>query len=167
MTHPRIDERLYEAIRPRLIAAMETIVAAGHSAKEWVEFWIDRIGEGEVPYLARFLQEVREGTVKIAGLTDSARRTLFGTTLTPEQREDMIREAAYYRAQQRGFQGGSPEQDWREAEAQIDRMLAEQVGLVGKGREALSTVAEMAQKELEGIKALVGSWLAQRQHPQH
>ncbi len=167
MNHPRIDERLYEAIRPRLIAAMEAMMAAGHSAREWAEFWIEKIGEGETPYLSRFLQEIRDGTVTIAGLTDSARRAIFGAAVTPEQREAMIREAAYFLAQQRGFQGGTPEQDWREAEAQIDRMLAEQAGLVGRGRQALSSVAEMAQKELEAVKDLVGSWITQRQHPEH
>jgi len=35
----------------------------------------------------------------------------------------MIAETAYYRAEQRGFQGGSPEQDWLESEAEIDRRL--------------------------------------------
>ncbi|MCP5424549.1 MAG: DUF2934 domain-containing protein [Gammaproteobacteria bacterium] len=38
-----------------------------------------------------------------------------------EQRERMIAEAAYYLAEARGFQGGSPVQDWLDAEATIDR----------------------------------------------
>jgi hypothetical protein len=167
MNHPRIDERLYETVRPRLIAAMESMAAAGHSAREWAEFWIEKIGDNEIPYLARFLQEIRDGTVKIAGLTDSARAALFGATVTPQQREAMIREAAYFRAQRRAYQGGSPEQDWREAEAQIDRLLAGNAGLVGKGRQALSSVTDMAQKELEGIKGLVGNWIERRQHSEH
>jgi hypothetical protein len=37
------------------------------------------------------------------------------------RRFHMIAEAAYYRAAQRGFQGGNPEQDWLEAEREIDR----------------------------------------------
>ncbi len=32
----------------------------------------------------------------------------------------MIATAAYYRMQRRGFSGGSPEQDWLEAEAELD-----------------------------------------------
>jgi hypothetical protein len=43
--------------------------------------------------------------------------------LTEEERRRMIAETAYYLAERRGFVGGSPEQDWLEAEAQIDRML--------------------------------------------
>ena len=43
--------------------------------------------------------------------------------ITPEQRKHMIAEAAYYRAEQRDFQPGDPQQDWLEADAQIDQML--------------------------------------------
>jgi len=45
------------------------------------------------------------------------------SSITPEQRECMIAEAAYYRAEHRGFQSGDPQQDWLEAEAEIDQML--------------------------------------------
>lgn len=44
--------------------------------------------------------------------------------IDPEGRRQMIVRAAYYRAEQRGFAGGSELQDWLEAEAEIDRMLA-------------------------------------------
>lgn len=36
----------------------------------------------------------------------------------------MIAIAAYRRAEQRGFSGGAAEQDWLEAEAEIDRALS-------------------------------------------
>jgi hypothetical protein len=36
----------------------------------------------------------------------------------------LIREAAYYRAERRGFAEGDPEADWTAAEAEIDQMLA-------------------------------------------
>ncbi|MDA8092487.1 MAG: DUF2934 domain-containing protein [Betaproteobacteria bacterium] len=42
---------------------------------------------------------------------------------TPEQRHRMIAEAAYYRAQQRGFDGGDMLRDWLDAEAEIDQVL--------------------------------------------
>jgi DUF2934 family protein len=43
--------------------------------------------------------------------------------LLPSQDEwrRMVAEAAYYRAERRGFAGGSPEQDWIEAEEDIRR----------------------------------------------
>jgi hypothetical protein len=44
---------------------------------------------------------------------------------TSEERHAMIREAAYFRAERRGFAGGSMEEDWLEAEKDIDRILAE------------------------------------------
>ncbi|MEW5882587.1 MAG: DUF2934 domain-containing protein [Pseudomonadota bacterium] len=37
----------------------------------------------------------------------------------------MIAQAAYYRAQRRGFAPGGELQDWLEAEAEIDRSLGE------------------------------------------
>lgn len=46
-----------------------------------------------------------------------------GRTITPEQRWHMISEAAYYRAEKRGFIGGDPAGDWIDAEAEIDAML--------------------------------------------
>jgi hypothetical protein len=41
-----------------------------------------------------------------------------------QRRREMIAEAAYYKAKQRGFVGGDPAADWKEAEAEIDAMLA-------------------------------------------
>lgn len=43
--------------------------------------------------------------------------------LTPEQRYQMIAEAAYFRAEKRGFALGDTLQDWLEAEAEIDSIL--------------------------------------------
>lgn len=40
-------------------------------------------------------------------------------------RRQMIAEAAYYLAEQRGFHGDDPRSDWLLAEAAIDRMLEE------------------------------------------
>ena len=37
----------------------------------------------------------------------------------PEERQQMIAVAAYYRAEQRGFTNGDPVQDWLEAEAEV------------------------------------------------
>nr|VFJ47896.1 MAG: Protein of unknown function (DUF2934) [Candidatus Kentron sp. FM]VFJ48002.1 MAG: Protein of unknown function (DUF2934) [Candidatus Kentron sp. FM]VFK07676.1 MAG: Protein of unknown function (DUF2934) [Candidatus Kentron sp. FM] len=43
--------------------------------------------------------------------------------ITPEERWNMIAVAAYYRAEQRGFVGGSPAEDWIVAEKEIDSLL--------------------------------------------
>lgn len=41
--------------------------------------------------------------------------------ISPDNRKEMIAIAAYYRALRRDFCGGSCDQDWFEAEAEIDR----------------------------------------------
>ena len=46
-----------------------------------------------------------------------------GVAVTPEERLRMIAESAYFRAERRGFHGGQPDQDWLEAESEIDQML--------------------------------------------
>lgn len=40
-----------------------------------------------------------------------------------EERQRMIAEAAYFRAMQRGFNGGDPVDDWLIAEREIERQL--------------------------------------------
>ena len=44
--------------------------------------------------------------------------------VTPEERYRMIQEAAYYRAEKRGFAPGHDEEDWAAAVAEIDAMLS-------------------------------------------
>lgn len=48
------------------------------------------------------------------------------TAPTTEDREHMIAEAAYFLAEHRDFEGGDPQEDWCEAESEIDRFLDEQ-----------------------------------------
>lgn len=44
--------------------------------------------------------------------------------LTLQQRMEMVSTAAYFLAEKRGFENGSPEQDWFLAELQIDELSA-------------------------------------------
>ena len=41
----------------------------------------------------------------------------------PEEREQMIAEAAYYRAERRGFAPGYEMEDWMQAEIEIDSLI--------------------------------------------
>lgn len=53
--------------------------------------------------------------------------------IAPELRQHMIRDAAYFHAERRGFMEGDPVRDWMEAEAEIDRKLhGEQRSTPGK-----------------------------------
>ncbi len=44
--------------------------------------------------------------------------------VTPERRLQMIAEAAYFRAEARGFAPGHEMEDWLAAEAEVDRLLS-------------------------------------------
>lgn len=46
-----------------------------------------------------------------------------GESVYTEERQHMIAEAAYFRAMQRGFNGGNSLDDWLEAEREINRLL--------------------------------------------
>lgn len=49
-----------------------------------------------------------------------------GKFVTPEQRNKMIAEAAYFIAEKRGFGEGNTDADWLNAENEIDKMLTNQ-----------------------------------------
>lgn len=60
------------------------------------------------------------------GNPTSASQSAAGRTGTPvseEERQRMIAENAYYRAQQRGFNGGQSMDDWLAAEREVNRLL--------------------------------------------
>ena len=45
--------------------------------------------------------------------------------ISNEIRQELIQLTAYFKAEQRGFADGDPEQDWLEAEAEVDYLLLE------------------------------------------
>lgn len=61
--------------------------------------------------------------VKAEAKPKSPGRKTTALSLTPQERYQMIAEAAYFHAEKRGFALGDTAQDWLEAEAEIDRML--------------------------------------------
>lgn len=66
-----------------------------------------------------------KGNGEIAAVKKSKKAANLLGGVTPEQRYRMICDAAYYRAERRGFIGGNPEQDWVEAELEIDQLLCD------------------------------------------
>lgn len=60
---------------------------------------------------------------KAASENNKAAKGKTATPITPEQRYRMICDAAYFRAERRGFIGGNPADDWTAAEAEIDSLL--------------------------------------------
>lgn len=47
-------------------------------------------------------------------------------SVTPEQRYKMIQDAAYYRAEKRGFAPGHEQEDWAAAEREVEELLRAQ-----------------------------------------
>jgi hypothetical protein len=69
----------------------------------------------------------------------------------------MIADAAYFRAEQRGFQGGDPLRDWLQAEAEVDARLRRSGGKdhVAELDEKLAIVNEKLRtfrKKVSGMK---------------
>lgn len=61
-------------------------------------------------------------TVATARKTRAAPRI---NEVDPGRRQEMIAEAAYLRAERRGFNAGNPTEDWLAAEREVDMLLAE------------------------------------------
>ena len=74
-------------------------------------------GNGETPVSAK--AAVKKAPAK----RQAVPRSIGG--VSPEQRYRMICDAAYFRAERRGFVGGNAVQDWLDAEAEIDDLLRE------------------------------------------
>ena len=68
----------------------------------------------------------RTAKAKKPTLGKTKSKTTTGNFITPEQRFNMIAEAAYFMAEKRGFSGGNPDADWLCAESEIDHMLTNQ-----------------------------------------
>jgi hypothetical protein len=158
----RLDESTYDASRVYLRTALEHMLEAGRSVRELSEFALDKFGADFLPYLRQFLHEVGHGRINVSGLSGKARAALGGHSVNSEQRECMIREAAYLRAEARGFCGGSPEQDWLEAEHEVDLRLAQGPGLVVSGGRALAAAVKTMEQELAGSGDVVARWLGDR-----
>jgi|GEM_PF-236870 len=81
---------------------------------------------------------------------DTTKKAETKKSVSPLERWNMVTEAAYYRAQARGFVGGNPMEDWREAEKAID---AEYTVDYGKGLSVLdpSEMMDQFRKVFGGI----------------
>ncbi len=154
----QLDKSTYENSKMYLKTALEQMIAAGRSAREFGDVALEKFGETVTPYLHEFSEDVSKGRIKIEGLGKSAKRTIFGPHVTPEERQQMIREAAYLRAERRGFVGGSAEDDWHMATQEIDQRLMQERGLVDKGHKALTSAGTIIEHEIDDIKHVVADW---------
>jgi hypothetical protein len=149
----------YATAKRQFKAAMELMLAAGHSFGEFAEVTLANLGDRVRPYLQQFADDVREGRIKIKGLTKSALQLMRGGHVSAEQREAMIRETAYYLAERRDFVGGSAEEDWCIAEQEVDTLLGQQGGVINIGRKQLNIAIEAAEMELGNLRHAVTGWI--------
>lgn len=162
MAHqPEVDRHTYERARAYLEEALTHMAEAGHKVHDLSEFALERFGDEFRPYLEQFYRDIREERIQLETVSQSLKKAFFGEQLTPGEREQRIREAAYLRAEQRGFIGSDID-DWLDAERMVDEQLAEQAGLVARGREGIASLASLAGKELEGLQKAVANWLEAR-----
>jgi hypothetical protein len=159
---PRFDQATYESSKQYLKAALEHMIEAGRSVRDLSEFALEKFGDDFLPYLRQFLHDVAHGGIDIKGLTQSAKTALLGHHVSPAAREAMIREAAYLRAEQRGFSGDMAADDWIAAEREVDARLASEAGLVVKGSKVLASATAIVEKELATSRQVVTHWLEKR-----
>jgi len=65
----------------------------------------------------------RKTAAKVAKKTTA--RKAQRKAVTPEQRYRLVAEAAFLKAEQRGFEGGDPVQDWLDAEQEVEGSLTD------------------------------------------
>ena len=65
----------------------------------------------------------RKRTPRKAGTAISATAPAFSQFVGPEQRAALIAEAAFFRAEKRGFAPGQEVEDWLAAESEVDSDL--------------------------------------------
>jgi hypothetical protein len=161
---PRLDKNTYETSKKFLEETMQYMADAGRRLHDFSDFVLEKFGDEYLPYLEHYYRDIREGKVSLQGMTQPVKSAFFGIHVSAGERDKMIREAAYLRAEQRGFSSGSDYDDWLYAEKQIDEQLAKSAGLVEKGRKGVSSLTGQAEEELSSLKSTVTQWLeAQRQ----
>jgi hypothetical protein len=66
---------------------------------------------------------VKKRAPRKPALSEARQAITFSQFVGPEKRAALIAEAAYFRAQRRGFAPGHEEEDWLAAESEVDAKL--------------------------------------------
>jgi hypothetical protein len=160
--NPELDRSTYELSKAYLKEALKHMMAAGRSIRDLSEFALEKFGDDFLPYVEQFYRDVRDGRIAISDIGASARAAILGLHVSAEERESMIREAAYYRSEKRGLGGEYSLDDWLWAEKQIDEKLARNVGLVVRGSKGVSSITAVAEKGLTNVRDAVITWVERK-----
>ncbi|MDH3327094.1 MAG: DUF2934 domain-containing protein [Gammaproteobacteria bacterium] len=82
-----------------------------------------KTGKGKIEVTTNLSESLRPQEEK--ALIGNESLVCTESLISEVERMSMISEAAYYRAEQRGFPDGGHEQDWLDAERSVDKMLCE------------------------------------------
>jgi len=140
-------------------STLEHMVAAGHGIKEFSEFTLEHLGETVRPHIRNFVKDARMGVIKVKGITAATRVKILGLHIDEAEREQMIRETAYFLAAKRNFIGGDAETDWYQAEKIVSSQLDEESGLAGKSFKRVEYLSSEIKTKLETVEHDVKQWV--------
>jgi hypothetical protein len=84
----------------------------------------EQVRELELQLERKLESSLEKAAEKLKSRAEAARRKNdSGPAIDTATRRQMIAEFAYLRAEARGFTGGDPQQDWLEAEKEVNRIL--------------------------------------------
>ena len=82
-----------------------------------------RVRELEVQIEQKLETTLEKAVSRLKSRAEARQGGAAGAGVGTDERQHLIAEVAYLKAERRSFVGGDPEQDWKEAEAEVDRLL--------------------------------------------
>lgn len=113
----RRNTKSYQMLRRFLTSLEIPVIAELRDSQNFVYAMANGIGLCEMPAY-RVRDDIDQINALLAWLYK--RRAPVRSALTEAQRQELVAEAAYRRAETRGFLGGDPSLDWLDAEREVD-----------------------------------------------
>jgi hypothetical protein len=110
--------------KPQLVAGTTTVAPKPVAKKAAAAKKPAATAPAKTPASAKPAQFAKAPTVKANAPAKKASKPISRAEIDPAQRANYIEVAAFYIAERRGFAPGNPEQDYLDAAAEIDRMIA-------------------------------------------
>jgi len=100
-----------------------------------------RIKELELGLSRKLENTLKSTTRKLKRQLSADDEGLGSMVISNKIRDELVQLTAYHKAENRGFIGGNPKQDWLEAEQEVDRLLL-------GGQAALNDAAELTAESI-------------------
>ena len=113
----------------------------------------DRLQEMELDFERKLEKTLEIATDKLKSRIETMQARPAGNPpvtagIDTEARQRLIGQTAYLIAERRGFQGGNPEQDWLDAEKEVDNMLLQVVTLADAPKKAINKTASKEENRV-------------------